>query len=265
MRWENLTPPQFTALAANEKLCILPIACLERHGDHLPFGTDGLIVHHIACKAAELEPCVVFPTHWFGQIHEDACFPGAIALPSRLTLEILEALLNQIARNGFSKILILNGHGGNNALLDYFAISNVDVPRDYALYVIKYPSDVSPRHAELVKQLITTPIGHACEWETSLVMAVAPDAVKMENHTYPEPILPKGRLTHLKGVTSGLNWYADYPEQVVGAPSAASAETGAQLIDAMVHDLADTLRKIKSDTEMPTLKREFLARCAKKL
>ena len=94
------------------------------------------------------------------------------------------------------------------------------------------------------------------------MLAVAPGAVKMANQKLPEPILPKGRLNHLKGVTSGLNWYADYPEQIVGTPSAATAETGAQLIGAMVHDLAGTLRKIKDDTEMPALKREFLARCA---
>ena len=260
MRWEHLTPPQFTALAREEKLCVLPFGSLERHGDHLPLGTDALLAHHIACNAAEIEPCVVFPPYCFGQVHEACCFPGSFSLSSRLTLELLDAVLNEIARNGFSKILILNVHGGNNALLDYFAMSTVDTPQAYDLYIIKNPCDISPRHAALAKDLITTPAGHACEWETSLMLALMPGAVKMENQKFPEPILPQKRLAHLPGVTSGLWWYADYPEQVTGAPSAAAAEKGAQLLDALIHDLADTLRKIKTDTVMPALKREFLAK-----
>ena len=67
VRWEYLTPPEFKKLVKEEQICILPLGILERHGEHLPYGTDGLSVHAIACRAAELEPCVVFPTYWFGQ------------------------------------------------------------------------------------------------------------------------------------------------------------------------------------------------------
>lgn len=61
VRWEYLTPPEFKKLVKEEQICILPLGILERHGEHLPYGTDGLSVHAIACRAAELEPCVVFP------------------------------------------------------------------------------------------------------------------------------------------------------------------------------------------------------------
>ena len=63
VRWEYLTPPEFKKLVKEEQICILPLGILERHGEHLPYGTDGLSVHAIACRAAELEPCVVFPTY----------------------------------------------------------------------------------------------------------------------------------------------------------------------------------------------------------
>ena len=59
----------------------MPLGILERHGEHLPYGTDGLSVHAIACRAAELEPCVVFPTYWFGQGHEASCFAGSVNFP----------------------------------------------------------------------------------------------------------------------------------------------------------------------------------------
>ncbi|WP_443722106.1 creatininase family protein, partial [Ruthenibacterium lactatiformans] len=105
VRWEYLTPPEFKKLVKEEQICILPLGILERHGEHLPYGTDGLSVHAIACRAAELEPCVVFPTYWFGQGHEASCFAGSVNFPPRLLYEMLEVLLDQIARNGFKKIV----------------------------------------------------------------------------------------------------------------------------------------------------------------
>lgn len=81
VRWEYLTPPEFKKLVKEEQICILPLGILERHGEHLPYGTDGLSVHAIACRAAELEPCVVFPTYWFGQGHEASCFAGSVNFP----------------------------------------------------------------------------------------------------------------------------------------------------------------------------------------
>ena len=99
VRWEHLTPPEFEAMARKEKLCILPIGSLERHSEHLPFGPDALVAHHIACLAAEQENCVVFPPYWFGQVHEAACFSGTINFPAPLLLQLLETLLDQIAQN----------------------------------------------------------------------------------------------------------------------------------------------------------------------
>lgn len=126
VRWEYLTPPEFKKLVKEEQICILPLGILERHGEHLPYGTDGLSVHAIACRAAELEPCVVFPTYWFGQGHEASCFAGSVNFPPRLLYEMLEVLLDQIARNGFKKIVIFSGHGGNSHFLDYFAMTQLD-------------------------------------------------------------------------------------------------------------------------------------------
>ena len=137
VRWEYLTPPEFKKLVKEEQICILPLGILERHGEHLPYGTDGLSVHAIACRAAELEPCVVFPTYWFGQGHEASCFAGSVNFPPRLLYEMLEVLLDQIARNGFKKIVIFSGHGGNSHFLDYFAMTQLDREVDYTLYILR--------------------------------------------------------------------------------------------------------------------------------
>jgi creatinine amidohydrolase len=258
MRWELLTPPDFKKLAKEEKVCVVPMGALERHGDHLPLGTDALIAHRVACAAAETEPCVVFPPYWFGQLHEASCFTGTIALSPRLLVELLEEVLGEIARNGLKKILIYSAHGGNNSFLDFFAISHVDRETGYSLYII-HAAPPKGEHVSTVQHLLKTqPIGHACEYETSMMMAIVPQSVHMEYQKIPEPILPLKRLEKLKDITSGFWWYADYPDHVIGCPSAGSKETGEQFLKAMAKDLAVSIKKIKDDTVMEELQKDFL-------
>ena len=250
VRWEYLTPADFDALAQKEKLCVLPIGSLERHGEHLPFGTDGLTAHTIAVRAAEREPCVVFPPYWFGQIHEAACFSGTINLNQRLLAEMLETVLDQIAGNGFEKILILNGHGGNTSFLQYFAMSQCDREQDYTLYV----GSADGEHSKTIQW--ESGGGHADEKETSFMMAIAPDTVRMEYQRYREPIEPL-HDTSLMGAYTGYWWYARYPEHIAGSPSLASREKGERALEAAVVDVAETIRKIKDDTLIPSLRKEF--------
>ena len=231
VRWEYLTPPEFKKLVKEEQICILPLGILERHGEHLPYGTDGLSVHAIACRAAELEPCVVFPTYWFGQGHEASCFAGSVNFPPRLLYEMLEVLLDQIARNGFKKIVIFSGHGGNSHFLDYFAMTQLDREVDYTLYILR---GAGKRQLALA-DMWETKYGHAGEEETSLTQQVP-------------------------GVHSGLWWYAKYPLHVTESPSHATKEKGERMIEARVLDLADRLRAIKEDKVLPSLQQEFYER-----
>ena len=258
VRWEHLTPPDFKKLAKEEGLCILPIGSLERHGDHMPFGTDAIVCHDICVRAAEKEPCVVFPPYWFGQVHEASCFAGTINFPTDLLCKMLEVLLDQIAQNGFKKILIVSGHGGNTNFLQYFAMSQADRKVDYTLYISFCYGD--GRYAEL--DIWDAPGGgHADEVETSLIMAAAPGTVKMEYQFQPEPILPKHDLAHLgKRIYTGLWWYDNYPENVTGTPSAASEKKGEIALTAAAEDLADIIRTVKEDTALPKMQKEFYSR-----
>ena len=255
-RWDMLTPPEFEKLAREHKICVVPIGSLERHGEHLPFGTDGLTAHAVAVGASKLEPCVVFPPYWFGQIHEAACFSGAVNLPTRLCLEMLEVLFDQIAHNGFEKIIVLNGHGGNNGMLDYFMMSQIDRKVDYTLYI----TTGRGKHSEAAAGVFETSGGHACEFETSMVMAAIPGSVRMEYQRFEEPITPKHDMSHLDGVRTAWWWYAMYPEQVAGCPSKASIEKGQKALDAAVLDMAEKIKAVKADTVVPALQKEFYTR-----
>lgn len=262
MQWELTTPKDFDKMVKEEGLCLLPIGCLERHGEHLPFGTDALVAHKICVEAAKIEPCMVFPPHYFGQVHEIRHFSGSVSFSSEFTLELLKNTCDEIARNGFKKILIVNGHGGNMSMLTYFLFSNMDRKVDYTLYSVMYDDGLNQEEREEISKIIKVDGGHADQWETSLVMSVAPESVKMENQTYEEPIKWLGR-DPLSRVTTPFHWYASYPEHVTGSPSLASKEAGDKLMEFYIKRLAKDIKEIKEDEVIPGLWKEFMEKAEK--
>src|SRR5690606_29127243 len=125
MRWENLTAKQLEVAARDTGVCLVPLGVLETHGPHLPLGTDVFIAHALACRAAEREPAVVFPPLPFGKVYEAAPFPGAVALKPDLLVALAENTFDEIGRNGFEKILLVNGHGGNRAWIQFLVQCNI--------------------------------------------------------------------------------------------------------------------------------------------
>src|SRR5881227_3557987 len=136
-RLEELTAGDFrSAIQQSQGTCLLPFGILEKHGPHLPLGTDLLNVRYATLHAAEQEYAVVFPEYFVGQIFEAKHEPGTIAYSRDLQLKMLQETTDEMARNGCKKVLIVNGHGGNENLLPYFAQTQLDKPHDYVLYVL---------------------------------------------------------------------------------------------------------------------------------
>ena len=175
MQWEQLTSTDLGRAARETGVCILAAGVLERHSEHLTLGTDYLNAHAIACLAAEREPAVVFPPFYFGQIYEARCFPGAVTLRPQLLLELFLGVFDEIARNGFHKIVLYNGHGGNNHLVPFLAQCTLWEEKPYALYLPAWGS--SPERAARRQAILETEHhGHACECETSMTMANYPNS-----------------------------------------------------------------------------------------
>lgn len=262
MRWEHLVPKDFEKMVKETELCIVPTGSLERHGDHLPLGCDAIIAHTLACKAAEIEPAVVFPPYFMMQVHEAACFSGTVNYPQAFALEAFGLLLDSIAANGFKKILVINGHGGNSHMLEYFAMSRLDEPTDYIFYHMMYTACLTEEERKQFASIWETKtLGHACEAETSLFMACCPGTTKLE-YAPKESVEALNRFKHLReyGINNALWWYADYPDNVVGDPSYASEEKGKAAMDILVKALARAIKVVKEDTEAPRLQKEFLER-----
>src|SRR6266513_94861 len=110
VHWEELTAEDFrTAIQQSQGTCLLPFGILEKHGPHMPLGTDLLDVRHAALTAAQQDFVVVFPEYYFGQIFEAKHEPGTVAYSSALQLQLLQETSEEMARNGCKKIIIVNG------------------------------------------------------------------------------------------------------------------------------------------------------------
>src|SRR5205807_9912249 len=104
------TPADFSkGIQRSQRTCLLPFGILEKHGPHLPLGTDLLDVRYAALHAAEQEYAVVFPEYYFGQIFEARHEPGTVAYSAHMQLELLQETTDEMARNGCKKIIIVNG------------------------------------------------------------------------------------------------------------------------------------------------------------
>lgn len=264
MEWKLAKSEEFEKMAKEEGVCIVPVACLERHGDHMPLGTDGLIAEKIAIEAAKIEPCMVFPTLYFGaQIHEATCFPGAVAIDDEICFALWDNICREISRNGFKKILFLNAHGGNNAMLDHYALSRVDRKEDYTFYWTHYMEPGSSGNNDDINEIenIYDEVwGHACQWECDLVMSAAPGSVDLSLLKSTDTIEPLGRSKHLGRLRTGYSWYSDYPNHQVGTAIRATKEKGDKMMEIYVNRLVEDIKKIKADDVIPALRNEFHTR-----
>lgn len=260
LKWEELTAPDFArTVKQTQGVCLVPLGVIEKHGQHLPLGTDLIQVRQIAQAAAALEPTLIFPPYFFTQIHCGKHQPGTLALPFRLIFDLLDATCEEISRNGCKKIILVNGHGGNNNFLPYFGQYMLEKHRDFMLYIagidVYFDADHTPEWKTLRQSTID---GHGGEVETSMMMATTPELVYPERVT--ESGLPQNRVNHLDGLYNGIWWYADYPNHFQGEAKTASAEKGRFLINNAAQRLAKLIRIAKADRTCARLTREFFAR-----
>jgi creatinine amidohydrolase len=257
MQWENLTVSAFAEAVRETGVCVIAMGVLEKHSEHLPLGTDFLNAHKIACLAAEQEPAVVFPPFYFGQIYEARCFPGALTLKPTLLLDVIQGVFDEIGRNGFKKIVVFNGHGGNTHLLRFLAQCALWEEKPYQLYL---PMGLTPEREAQWKGIVETELhGHACECETSISLANHPELVQMERVPV-EPALPLDRMHDLPPTFTGIGWYANYPDHYAGDARSATHEKGIALRQLELENLVEYIAAVKADEVVPALAGEFFQR-----
>ncbi len=284
-KWENLTAGEFDeAIEKSGGLCILPMGCMERHGEHLGSGCDSIQARTIANAAAEKEYAVVFPaTMWLGDVMgvhalsgDDLEAPykkrGYIAPSPRLLFDVLEELCEEIHRNGFRKILILNGHGGNTGLLNFFVRSQCYEKKDYAtMWTNTYPSDLaifeklynevqrrpedfpplSDKEMETLEYYASTGLGggHGDRRETLISLVSDADIVRPDKYdACPNQSTGKADYLQQIGVVHGQNWSVNFPHALSGFSSEGCTQNlGNALLTYCSERLAHTYKVLKED------------------
>jgi len=241
-KWEELTAADFRqAIQQSKGTCLLPFGILEKHGPHLPLGTDLLNVRYASLHAAEQEYAVVFPEYYFGQIFEAKHEPGTVAYSMELQLKLLQETTDEMARNGCKKIIIVNGHGGNEHLL-----------HDYVVYVL---DGERSRPGGPAKK--STGIDyHAGENETSNTLVSHPELVHLDRAAS-ESGADHKRLILPETIYTGIWWYARFPDHYSGDGSVATKELGKWNMDNWIALTVEAIRAAKADDASLKIQNEF--------
>jgi creatinine amidohydrolase len=252
VHWEELTAADFrSAIEKSKGTCLLPFGILEKHGAHLPLGTDLLKVRYVVLRATEQEYAIVFPEYYFGQIFEARHEPGTVAYSTHLQLELLQETTDEMARNGCKKVIIVNGHGGNELLLPFFAQTQLEKPHDYVVYILGL---VAPPPGGPPKK--TAIDMHAGESETSKMLVARPDLVHMDRAAS-ESGADQARLKLPDTLYTGIWWYARFPNHYSGDGSPATRERGQFEMNDWQGVIVDAIRAVKADQQSLQLQNEF--------
>jgi len=258
VHWEELTAADFReGIRRSQGTCLLPFGILEKHGPHLPIGTDLLDVRYTALHAAEQEYAVVFPEYYFGQIAEARHEPGTMAYSRGMQLALLQETTDEMARNGCKKVLIVNGHGGNSSLLPYFAQTQLDKPHDYVVYVFDEhtPSSGGPAKKS------SGPDWHAGESETSNMIVSHPEFVHLDR-AGSESGADQARQKLPEDIYTGIWWYTRFPFHYSGDASVASKELGEYQMKWWIDAVVKAIRTVKADDVSVQLQKEFYEKSA---
>jgi creatinine amidohydrolase len=257
-RWDELTATDWeAALEKSNHTIILPIGILEKHGPHGPIGSDLIKVREWSAMATKEEYAVVFPDYFYGQVNEAKQQFGTFSLPSKLAMELLEATCQELGRNGFKRILIVNGHGGNPQMIRYFIQNQMEKKRDYVVYFFdpKMPKSITDKASKLRNSDPAFDM-HGGEKETSMLMHLRPELVKME-YAKNESGKDQERLELSSDLYTAIWWYASFPNHYAGVAEVSTPKLGKVLSDAMVSSLVQAIKDVKADEQSLRLQEEY--------
>ena len=230
--WARLRADELCKYAQDDTVVILPVAALEQHGPHLPVMVDSRLAEEVSKRTASLGrdkgiPIITLPVVWHGLSEHHMPFGGTVTLTSNTFFLIVRDLIKSISRHGFSKFLILNGHGGNITAAEVCA-QDISMELSLPIVAATYWLEAADRFAKILET--QTNVMHACEAETSMMMALEPNLVvdSLLNEA-------KGpmKLDFLNAGKGSYRWRSlthVTSNGVIGDPSHSSSAKGEQLL-----------------------------------
>lgn len=245
--WKDLISEDIERLDKDQSLVMLPISAMEQHGHHLPVGTDSTILEGLLKRFAATQNfpgknVLIGPQLFVGKSNEHMDFAGTMTFTAATLYNMIDELTGCIHRHGFKKLLLTNSHGGNTDLLN---LISRDLRIKYGMEVYVFDWWFTSFWQDLLKTVkeSESPYGvfHACELETSLMLALAPETVDMSravDETPDEMFADNGYVTLYGPVNMGWRTKDVTRSGVIGAPSKATAEKGEQMLQYAADKLA---------------------------
>jgi creatinine amidohydrolase len=246
LEFSSLTAPQLNAMAARDAIIIVPVGSTEQHGPHLPVMVDYRLATEVARRgalklAAAGHPVLVTPTVWTGFAEHHMELGGTITLDYAVFHGVIRGVVRSLARDGFRRICVLNGHGGNIAPL-VVAVSELTVELKIPLVYFSY-WEIAEAATKAILEY-QDKILHACEGETSMMMAVEPaliDRSRLHEAKGPDQDRPEIEALVGKNVFRWQTLNARSRRGVIGNGAAGTPEKGERLLAAMSDRLAEVL------------------------
>src|SRR5687768_9995102 len=236
----ELSWPAVTALPKDMPV-VFPIAALEQHGHHLPVFTDSLLLGEIVRRAKERvgDKALFAPLQWLGNSDHHLDFAGTLSAPPRTYLDLLNGLADNFVRHGFRRIVFLNGHGGNDVpgRQAIFELRQRYRERDNLLFLLATYWNLGAKPFD--PSLDQWEMGHACEWETSMMLRLAPQLVG--DYKTAKPI-PQG-MPFAPAAQGWITRERTTPGHI-GSPHLATAEKGEHLFRTFAQGVADFLERL---------------------
>lgn len=237
--WSRLKATEFPPVP-KDAVVILPIGSTEQHGPHLPVDVDSRLAAEIAARTAQIvtrqQPVLVLPALWVSLAEHHMNFEGTLTLDFATFSAVLRCIVRSLARHGYRRIVLLNGHGGNVAALTVI-VSELSLEFDLPLACLTYWDTAQVEFAAILEKQPN--LRHACEAETSMMMALAPALVDAEKaravDAPPEGLVPVGGVYRWRPTE---DWTSS---GVVGVPAASTPDKGARLLDAASKAIASRI------------------------
>ncbi|GIW80264.1 MAG: hypothetical protein KatS3mg105_2071 [Gemmatales bacterium] len=241
MKFHEMTAPEIGQVPRDRTVVLVPIAACEQHSQHLPTFTDTILVTAVAEGTEREMPdqVLLLPTFWLGASHHHLPWGGTLSLDVDKHIEVLCALVAPLLDSGFQRIMFLNGHGGN---IDTFhaALRKLQpLYPDRVLAGASYWELAEKELAELAEGRRQV-MGHACEFETSMVMALRPDLVRRDQIQDDPP--------EDNDVLRGLYLCEDFKQRTdhgcMGYPEKADADKGKRFLDAAIKRTVEVVAEL---------------------
>ncbi len=248
--YQDYTWPELKEIVAQDPVVVLPIGSVEDHGGHLPLDTDNFLIGSICEAAAEKldGKLLLMPPIPYGFEAHHMDFPGTIDIEMEHLLHFVSDVTKSVARHGFSRILIADGHGSNMPILDLVARKTI-LETNALCATFIWPSLIGDVLNSVRESEVPGGMAHAGELETSLYLYLAAERVQMQKAVN-EIGLPRSRYIWLDLVRGSPvlmmdHWSRFSKSGIVGQPQLATAQKGKVIFDAVVNALIELVEEFK--------------------